>query len=521
MLAVGLVAAALGAPPAGAVQLPADEYEEVDVQMLDNDYIPQTLTLDAGTNVVWTNDGRTEHNVIPDDSDAGWKSNTIKPDKTYDHLFDQPGVYGYFCSFHGAPKRGMYGTVIVKNADGTVPKAAKERAPKPRVNGKPRVLRVAEGQRIQKAVDKAAPGDMVLIEPGVYEEAVTVTTDRLVLRGLDRNKVILDGGYTLDNGVKVLDADGVAVENMTARRYTRNGFFWTGVTGYRGSYLTTTRTGDYGVYAFDSTDGIFEHSFASGSPDAGYYIGQCNPCNAVIRDVFAEWNGLGYSGTNASGNLYVIDSVWTKNRAGIVPNSGDGELLAPQHDAVFAGNLVIDNNNDKTPAIDAAVLGSYNGIIAAGANGNLITKNRVIDHEYVGIGALPNPDKTFWSSNDNTFTDNVVEGSGLADLGTLGGDRNCFAGNTFETSRPANIEQVYPCPNAVPAPQDQLPPDPFLADKPPSVDYRKAKTPKPPKLPGMRNPAKARPRSAVDIVIAVDVDAVELPDENAIARFKR
>src|SRR5690606_29983011 len=101
---------------------------------------------------------------------------------------------------------------------------------------------------IQAAVDAAEPGDLVLISPGVYEEAVDVTTDRLTIRGLDRNEVVLDGGFELENGIRVL-ADGVAVENMTAQNYTTNGFFWTGVTGYRGSYLTAYRNGDYGVYA--------------------------------------------------------------------------------------------------------------------------------------------------------------------------------------------------------------------------------------------------------------------------------
>ena len=64
---------------------------------------------------------------------------------------------------------------------------------------------------------------------------------------------------------------------MTARNYTRNGFFWTGVDGYRGSYLTAYRNGDYGVYAFDSTKGQLDHIYASGSPDAGVYIGAVLP----------------------------------------------------------------------------------------------------------------------------------------------------------------------------------------------------------------------------------------------------
>ena len=73
-----------------------------------------------------------------------------------------------------------------------------------------------------------------------------MTTPELTIRGLDRNEVILDGEFELDNGIRVLGAGGVAVENMTARNYTFNGFFWTGVDGYRGSYLTAYRNGDYG-----------------------------------------------------------------------------------------------------------------------------------------------------------------------------------------------------------------------------------------------------------------------------------
>src|SRR5690606_23530510 len=45
-------------------------------------------------------------------------------------------------------------------------------------------------ETIQEAVDAAAPGDLILIEPGVYEEAVDVTTDMLTIRGLDRNEVV-------------------------------------------------------------------------------------------------------------------------------------------------------------------------------------------------------------------------------------------------------------------------------------------------------------------------------------------
>ena len=105
---------------------------------------------------------------------------------------------------------------------------------------------------IQNGVDAANPGDLVLIDKGEYNEAVFVTTPSVTLRGVDRNAVILDGKFELGTGIMV-GGNGVAIENMTARNYTLNGFFWTGVQGFRGSYLTAYNNGDYGIYAFGST----------------------------------------------------------------------------------------------------------------------------------------------------------------------------------------------------------------------------------------------------------------------------
>ena len=80
---------------------------------------------------------------------------------------------------------------------------------------------------VQKAVDAAGEGDTILVSPGVYHEAVTISTGSLTVRGLDRNEVVFDGSFEKDNGFFVA-ADDVALENFTVRNYTVNGVFVTG-----------------------------------------------------------------------------------------------------------------------------------------------------------------------------------------------------------------------------------------------------------------------------------------------------
>lgn len=299
---------------------------------------------------------------------------------------------------------------------------------------------------IQAAVDAAEPGDLILIAPGVYREEVQVSTPGLTLRGADRNRVIIDGEFVRPNGIIVF-ADGVAVENLTLRNATENGVIWTGARGYRASYVTAVDNQVYGIYSFDSGDGLFEHSYASGSPDAGFYVGQCDPCQAVITDSVAEWNGLGFSGTNASSDLFLVNSVWRHNVAGIVPNTLDSELLPPFHDVTIAGNLIHDNGNPLAPSFTSEWSGYGNGIILAGGNDSLVVANRIVNHPANGVAITPNLSDNFWMSGGNRIEGNVIEGSGRADIALAGPASvdNCFADNGDVRTLPVGLEVFQSC----------------------------------------------------------------------------
>lgn len=437
-----LLAGTLGPAPARA----GESY--VDVSAADDFFDAEVIRVPVGTKVEWTNVGRNPHTVTADD--GSFDSGNMAPGDEFSWTFDEPGVYRYYCVYHGAPGGvGMAGIVVVGDVPlpgGGGASIGPGREPVP--SGPGATLRVPQDHdTIQAAVDAAEPGDTVLIGPGVYHEAVKVLTPYLTIRGTDRNTTILDGEYHLPNGVHVAEADGVVVENLTTRHYLLNGVYWNGVQGYRASYVTAYANGDYGIYAFDSVWGRVDHSYAAGNPDSGFYIGQCYPCHAVITDVIAVDNAVGYSGTNAGGDLWIVNSEWADNMAGIVPNTLDSEKLAPQRGATIAGNWVHHNNNIDAPAKPLQTVALGIGIVVTGGLDNEIHGNRVENHGAYGIAVFPIIDANLWLSGGNRVRDNAISGSGLADLAlgafSTGGD--CASGNQFATSLPGLIELQYAC----------------------------------------------------------------------------
>ncbi|WP_233204223.1 right-handed parallel beta-helix repeat-containing protein [Halegenticoccus soli] len=290
-------------------------------------------------------------------------------------------------------------------------------------------------ETIQAGVDAASAGDLVLVAPGTYAEEVVVSTPGVTVRGRDRNEVVLDGGFRRRNAIEVT-ADGVAIENLTGRFYRGTGFYWSGVEGFRGSFLTAYNNGYYGIYAYDSRDGRFEHSYASGHPDAGFYLGRNRPYDAVISDVVAEYNAIGYSGTSTGGSLTVRDSVWRYNKVGIFPNTLD-RADPPQRSSRLVGNQVYANNEAGAPALSSYPLIGM-GILLWGGSDNIVAGNRVHDHDHFGIVVHPH----VVESSGNEIRNNRVDGSDRADLalGRPAGEGNSFHDNEFVTSLPPNIE---------------------------------------------------------------------------------
>ncbi len=106
--------AAATTPP---VETFAPNGEVAEVLAIDNNFLPQTLTVAAGTEVKFVNNGRNDHNVVPEGdlevSTWGVLEDGFHPTDTYSHVFGAPGTYVYYCTIHGTAKAGMFGTIVV------------------------------------------------------------------------------------------------------------------------------------------------------------------------------------------------------------------------------------------------------------------------------------------------------------------------------------------------------------------------------------------------------------------------
>ena len=69
-----------------------------EVTIRDFAFAPTEITVPSGTEVTWTNVDPAEHTVTAVDGDFG--SDTLSPDATFSHRFDDAGVFSYRCAIH-------------------------------------------------------------------------------------------------------------------------------------------------------------------------------------------------------------------------------------------------------------------------------------------------------------------------------------------------------------------------------------------------------------------------------------
>ena len=70
---------------------------------------PSSLTVPAGSSVMWKNDDSLTHTVVGNDGDKGFDSKDIGAGKTFSTIFGKPGTFTYSCSLRST----VVGTIVV------------------------------------------------------------------------------------------------------------------------------------------------------------------------------------------------------------------------------------------------------------------------------------------------------------------------------------------------------------------------------------------------------------------------
>ena len=107
-VALVVIAAIVLVARTSSVPVHAQQAAAPDVKIDNFSFGPATLTVAAGTTVIWTNRDDIPHTVVS--TEGAFKSKPVDTDEKYSYTFAKPGTYAYFCSIH--PK--MTGKVVVQ-----------------------------------------------------------------------------------------------------------------------------------------------------------------------------------------------------------------------------------------------------------------------------------------------------------------------------------------------------------------------------------------------------------------------
>jgi nitrous oxidase accessory protein NosD len=257
---------------------------------------------------------------------------------------------------------------------------------------------VRPGQSIQAAVNRANPGDTILIKPGVYHQTVQIRTDDITLRGsgafpggtvivppkvfpkTECNSLGGPAGICLlakkvsSTGAVLSPVRNDTVTNLMVKGFPGNGVFGFGTVGMRVTRVAAINNEVYGIVRFESSDTLFADDIATGSHEAGFYVGDSPHADTVVRNDQAFGNLFGIfirharhvlvSGNRLSGNcegIMVLDD-------GQPGGAGNTAIL---HNSAVKNNKLCPKGEDNPVDLQGG------GILLLGATHTLVAFNHV------------------------------------------------------------------------------------------------------------------------------------------------
>ena len=307
------------------------------------------------------------------------------------------------------------------------------------------VLRVfptnSSASDIQAAIDKAKPGDTILVDPGTYkftpknaqkwQYGLRIKTHNLRLIGkgkpgqvrlvfapkdnVDYAEVVGAGVYAApyvgpDNGCDV-DVGGLGggpadqakaeackdatikdfyIRGFTVEGFPRNGIQTRWVEGFEFIRNKSKNNLNNGIYPTLSANGLVQNNVSYGSLDTAMWVAGSENVRVIGNEVFGSTIGFEITVSN---EVWVTQNKIYGNTVGIGlfhPNGAGNPPKPVMKNWVIEQNDVRDNNlpNPALPGTFQSALPPGIGILLAGVSDHVIAKNTVENNSFVGIAVL-------------------------------------------------------------------------------------------------------------------------------------